>query len=112
VATRGRESFWEFEYDDLSRATFARDSVSATNADVNLDYDSLSRVLEDSQTFGGNTRNVSNTAFVSYPVSEVTYPDGRTIENTYDILYRRTLVHDPAGGGTDWNAPQKLIHGL
>ncbi|MCG8585201.1 MAG: RHS repeat protein, partial [Pirellulales bacterium] len=63
-----------FEYDGLSRTTFARDSVSTTHADVSLDYDSLGRVLEDSQTFGGNTRNATNSEFTSYPVTEQTYP--------------------------------------
>ena len=91
----------KFEYDGLSRMTFARDSVDTTHADVSLDYDSLSRVLEDSQTFGGNTRNATNSEFNSHPASEFTYPDGRTIENTFDLLYRRTKVHDPAGAGTD-----------
>ncbi len=41
-----------------------------------------------------NTRNVTNTAFTSYPATGVQLPDGRQLTNTYDALYRRTLAHD------------------
>ena len=46
-----------FQYDGLSRTTFARDGVVSTNADVTLAYDSLGRVLEDAQAYGSNTRS-------------------------------------------------------
>ncbi|QNN23312.1 hypothetical protein HED60_13850 [Planctomycetales bacterium ZRK34] len=88
-----------WEYDGLSRMTFARDSISSTHADVNLRYDAVSRVLEDSQTYGGNTRDVTNTAFTSYPVTTFTFPNNRQTSNTYDDLYRRTLVEETSGGG-------------
>jgi len=39
------------QFDGLSRMTFARDSVGGTNADVTIVYDSLSRVLEESETY-------------------------------------------------------------
>src|SRR5271156_3518585 len=39
-----------------------------------------------------NTRNVTNTAFISYPATQVTYPNGRAVDNVYDALYRRTQV--------------------
>ncbi len=95
-----------FSYDGLSRNTFARDTVSSTNADVTFVYDSLGRVVEESQTYGGNTRNVTNNQFTSYPVtgfmfpyaSPFTSPAGRQLTNTYDALYRRTLVHDVTNG--------------
>jgi RHS repeat-associated protein len=87
-----------FAYDGLSRNTFARDSISSTHADVSLRYDSLSRVLEDSQAYGGNTRNVTNSKFASLPVSEFTFPSGRQITNAYDALYRRALVEETSGG--------------
>ena len=41
-----------------------------------------------------NTRNVTNTAFTSYPATGVQLPNGRQLANTYDVLYRRTLVQD------------------
>jgi len=40
-----------FQFDCLSRMTFARDSAGGTNADVTMVYDSLSRVLEESETY-------------------------------------------------------------
>ncbi len=63
-----------FQYDGLSRMTFARDSVGSTNADVTLAYDSLGRVLEDAQAYGSNTRYVTNSAFTSYPVASLPSP--------------------------------------
>ncbi len=85
------------QYDGLSRTTFARDTVSGVNADVTLVYDSLDRVLEDAQTYAGHARYVTNTAFKSYPVSEFTFPSGRQVTNSYDLLYRRTLAYDETG---------------
>ncbi len=87
----------EFEYDGLGRSTFSRDSVSTVDADAALVYDSLSRVLEDSQTFGGNIRNVTNEKFVSHPVTQFAFPNGRQTTNTYDPLYRRTEVAKTGG---------------
>jgi RHS repeat-associated protein len=83
-----------FQFDGLSRPTFARDSVGITNADVTNVYDSLNRLLEESQVYGGNTRNVTNTAFVSMPASGFEFPNNRQLANTYDLLYRRALVQD------------------
>jgi RHS repeat-associated protein len=83
-----------FQFDGLSRITFARDSVRGTNADVTTVYDSLSRLLEESQVYGGNTRNVTNTAFVSLPATGFEFPNNRLLANTSDLLYRRTLVQD------------------
>jgi hypothetical protein len=59
-------------------------------------YDSLSRVLEESQSYTGvaTARNVTNSAFTSYPATGFTFPEGRVLSNSYDALYRRTLVHD------------------
>ncbi len=81
-----------FQYDGLSRATFARDSVGSTNADVTLVYDSLGRTLEDSQAYAGHVRSATNAAFTSHPVSQFTFPNGRQITNVYDLLYRRSQV--------------------
>ena len=39
-------------------------------------------MLEDSQAFGGNTRNATSTKFQSYPVTQCTFHDGRQITNT------------------------------
>ena len=83
-----------FQFDGLSRLTFARDSVGITNADVTTVYDSLSRLLEESQVYAGNTRNVTNSAFISAPATGFEFPNNRQLANTYDLLYRRTLVED------------------
>jgi RHS repeat-associated protein len=87
-----------FEYDGLSRNTFARDSISSTHADVSLRYDSLSRVLEDSQAYGGNTRNVTNANYFSIVPIWINYPNDSQMSDQglsigYDILYRYTLVY-------------------
>jgi RHS repeat-associated protein len=86
----------QFQYDGLSRTTYGHNegALSANPSDVNLYYDSIDRVLEDSQTFGGNTRNVTNAVFTSYPVATLTYPNGRQIGNVYDNLYRRWYVEE------------------
>ncbi len=83
-----------FQFDGLSRLTLARDSVGITNADVTTVYDSLSRLLEESQVYAGNTRNVTNSAFISAPATGFEFPNNRQLANTYDLLYRRTLVED------------------
>jgi RHS repeat-associated protein len=44
------------------------------------------------------TRNVTNTAFTSYPATGIELPNGRQLTQTYDLLYRRTLVHDATNG--------------
>ena len=66
-----------FQYDGLTRMTDAQNDGSVGLSDVTLVYDSLGRVLEDSQSFDTNTRNVTNTAFKSYPVNEFTFPSDR-----------------------------------
>ena len=57
-------------------------------------YDSLDRVLEESQTYQGNTRNITNAAFTSVPVTGFTFPNDRQLTNVYDLLYRRTQVQE------------------
>jgi RHS repeat-associated protein len=88
-----------FDYDGLSRQTQAIDTVGSTDATVQMSYDSLNRVIEDSQTYTGSARNVTTTAFASHPISQLQFPNGRKIDNTYDLLYRRTDVAD-SGGST------------
>jgi RHS repeat-associated protein len=85
-----------FTYDGLSRITDSTDSSSSGDvAEVKLFYDSLSRVLEESQSYTSVTaRNVTNTAFTSYPVTMFQFPYGRELQNTYDLLYRRTVAFD------------------
>ena len=74
-----------------SRERPSRQNTDGSNpADVTMVYDSLDRLLEDSQAFDGNTRNVTNTAFTSYPATQFQFPNGRLIDKSFDLLYRRT----------------------
>jgi hypothetical protein len=41
-----------FQYDGASRMTFSRDSVGSANADAVFVFDSLSRVIEEGQSYG------------------------------------------------------------
>ena len=81
-----------FQYNGLAQSTFARDTANGNNADVTLVYDSIGRTVEEAQSFGGNTRYVTNNAFTSLPVSQFTFPNARQINNTFDQLYRRQQV--------------------
>jgi RHS repeat-associated protein len=43
------------------------------------------------------TRNVTNSAFTSYPVTTSTLADGRQLTHVYDLLYRRSQVQETSG---------------
>jgi RHS repeat-associated protein len=82
-----------FQYDGLSRNTKAVDTVTSTSAEVDFVYDSLNRVLEETQIYGGNTRYTTHTAWISLPATQVTYPTTDiTLSNGYDLLYRRNSL--------------------
>jgi RHS repeat-associated protein len=83
-----------FQYDGLNRVTQAIDSAVINE----LRFDSLGRMLEDNQFYLIFSRSVTHTAFISLPVQQLTYPDGRQTSNTYDALYRRTDVRDTGAG--------------
>ena len=90
--------------------TDAQNNGSAGLSEVTLTLRFAGRVLEDGQSYGRQTRCVTNSAFTSYPASEFTFPtpdtgSARKISNTYDLLYRRMSVHDEAGGYdiASWN---------
>jgi len=91
-----------FQYDGLSRRTFARDSILSANADCSFAYDSLGRGVEEVQAFSGNTRYVTTSAFASLASSRLAYPNGRLTAYNTDVLYRRTqVVDDPDGTPAD-----------
>jgi RHS repeat-associated protein len=85
-----------FQYNGLSQTTFARDTANGNNADVTLVYDSIQRTVEEAQTYGGNTRYVTNDGFTSLPVSQFTYPNTRQVNNSFDKLYRRQQIIEAA----------------
>ncbi len=86
-----------FQFDGLSRATQSIDTISGTSGENDIYLDSLSRTLEDEQTYGGNTRYTTHDAFTSVVISDLTYPNDRQTANVYDALYRRTSVGDTGG---------------
>lgn len=86
-----------FHFDGQWRMTFARDSVGSTNADVVFVRDSIDRVLEEAQIYSGDSRYVTHDQWTSYPATGFTFPNGRHITNSYDLLYRRTNVGDTGG---------------
>jgi RHS repeat-associated protein len=89
-----------FQYDGLSRQTFARD-MSGSNADANLYFDSLSRVVEENQ----NGHYVTQSAFTSQAATELTYPNDRQVTSGYDALYRRNQVTETSTSDSiaQWN---------
>jgi RHS repeat-associated protein len=103
----GATTSQSFRFDGLSRVTDAQNNGTAGSSDVQIYYDSLGRVLEDSQTFGGNTRNVTTTGITSYPVTQFQFPGpgDRLIDNTLDLLYRRASVveHSTSTAIASWN---------
>ena len=60
--------------------------------------DSIDRVLEEAQTYGGDTRYVTHDAWTSYPATGFTFPNGRQITNGFDALYRKNERQRDTGG--------------
>ncbi|MEM7312286.1 MAG: hypothetical protein AAF497_03955 [Planctomycetota bacterium] len=93
----------DFEYDGLSRRVLATDNnepVDATDdAVVTQAYDSLGRLIEESQTLGAITEVIDYGWRAEDLVHSLTYPNGRTVEYSYDGLDRRVTTAD-AGGNT------------
>jgi len=78
-----------FQYDGLSRNTQAIDN-QYPGVTVDFIYDSIGRVIEETQTFGGRIRHTTHTGWRSLVATKVIYPTSDiTLANTYDALYRR-----------------------
>lgn len=94
-----------FAYDGASRLIRASDWNDPTRSDddsvVAIAYDSLSRVLAETQTIGGVSRRVSYGWQTTGHQASVVYPNGRTVKRTFDEVHRFTTVADEGGtGGT------------
>ena len=95
-----------FQFDGLSRPTFGRDSVGTvgvgglTNADIGFTRDSINRVLEEQQTYAGDTRYVTHNAWTSYPSTGFTFPSSRQLTVGFDALYRKNAIDETAGGAS------------
>ncbi len=86
-----------FQYDGLNRPTLSQDITSSGTVQVTFFYDSLGRSIEEAPvTLGTGSRYVTNTAFVSTPGTQFTYPNGRAVNSNYDALYRRKQVIEAA----------------
>jgi RHS repeat-associated protein len=88
-----------FQYDGLSRVTMAFDNNDPTTAGdgstVTDAYDSLGRVIEETQEIGGLPAQAIDTAWRAEGLRQsLTYPDGRAEIYTYDHLDRLATVAD------------------
>ncbi len=93
-----------FEYDGLSRTTRATDNNdpadAADDSRITVAYDSLDRVIEETQKIGAlDAKAISSAWFAENQRVGVTYPDDRELELTYDGLDRLDSVSD--AGVTD-----------
>jgi len=86
-----------FQYDGLNRPTLNQDITSSGTVQVTFHYDSLGRSLEEAPVIlGTGSRYVTNTAFVSAPATQFTYPNSRQVNSNYDVLYRRRQIIEAA----------------
>jgi RHS repeat-associated protein len=87
-----------FQYDGLSRVTYAFDNngPGSTAASTMTDgYDSLSRVIEETQQLGSTAPQAIDSAWRSEGLRKsLTYPNGRVETYTYDNLDRLATVAD------------------
>ena len=89
-----------FEYDGLSRLVFATDNNSPTqltdDSEVRYSYDSLSRLIEESQRIGsaGSSLVVSTGWRANDLKIDLTYPNERVLNYTYDTLDRIDKIAD------------------
>jgi YD repeat-containing protein len=91
-----------FQYDGLLRPTTALDRADSINAIVSMYYDSLSRGVEELQTYNLDTQAITHHKFQSQPPTALTYPNGRQIASGYDLLYRRSGISEGASSIAAW----------
>jgi YD repeat-containing protein len=97
-----------YQYDGFSRITQGLNALGYLMfVEFDFVYDSLGRVIEETQSYNGNIAYTTHTIFVSWPATQVAYPAATyptpdvTITNGYDALYRRNSVTGAsAGSGT------------
>jgi RHS repeat-associated protein len=86
------------QYDGLSRLTLATDNNdpndSTDDSAITYAYDSLSRVVEETQQIGPTNALAIDSAWVGLNRAGTTYPNGRQITKTFDSLHRLTSVSD------------------
>ena len=89
----------DFEYDGLSRLTLATDNNNPDDSNddsvVTYKYDSLSRVIEETQQIGDLPVQVISSAYEAENLRVgLTYPNGRRLNYTYDSLDRIKSITD------------------
>jgi RHS repeat-associated protein len=88
-----------FQYDGLSRVTYAFDNndptTAADDSTVTNAYDSLNRIIEETQMLGSQPTQAIDSAWRADALrSKLTYPNGRAEVYTYDHLDRLATVKD------------------
>jgi RHS repeat-associated protein len=101
-----------YQYDGISRVTNAYDNNDPTNpasaSSVTDAYDSLGRIIEETQQVGSSTPAVIDSAWRADDLGQsLTYPSGRVEVYTYDHLDRLATVADQ--GAAQNNAIYKYI---
>jgi RHS repeat-associated protein len=95
----GGTTIENFQYDGRSRMTFAFDNNDPTtladDSTVTDAYDSLGRIIEETQTLGTQPAAVIDSAWRAEVLrSALTYPNGRVETYTYDPLERVQTITD------------------
>jgi YD repeat-containing protein len=88
-----------YEYDGLSRMTFSEDIV-VDGTDASITYDSLGRIIEESQAYEADTHFVTHDAWTSWTATDLMYPSTRQVTMGYDVLYRKNTINETSGGAS------------
>src|SRR5262249_11947323 len=89
----------DLQYDGLSRLTLATDNNNPSTADddstVTYAYDSLGRVIEETQDIRALSAKAVDSAWRAENLRKsLTYPNGRIVVSTYDHLDRLATMAD------------------
>ena len=99
----GGTTIQNFQYDGLSRRTYAFDNndptTTADDSTVTDAYDSLGRIIEETQQIGSQPAQAIDSACAPDDLRKtLTYPNGRVETYTYDNLDRLATVRDQGAG--------------
>ncbi len=110
-----------YQYDGLSRMTYAYDNNDPTTASddstVTDAYDSLGRTIEEAQTTGSQPTQVIDSAWRGDDLRKsLTYPNGRVEVYTYDTLDRVKTISDQGASQPiavyDYIGPNRVLERL
>jgi len=93
--------------------------LSSREKQGRVPFHCIGRVLQDVQGPGNHKEPPTNAAFVSYPVTQFLFPrstlsaTNRSVEMTYDLLYRRINLTETATSGTiahwEYFGPSRVV---